>query len=849
MQIENQTNVSDALPISGLFENYFLDYASYVILERAVPQIDDGLKPVQRRILHAMFQMNDGRYHKVANVIGQTMQYHPHGDAAIEDALVNLGQKELLIDTQGNWGDNRTGDRAAAARYIEARLTKFALEVAFHSQTTKWQLSYDGRKKEPVAFPMKFPLVLAQGVEGIAVGLSTKILPHNFCELINASIDILKGNSPEIFPDFPNGGMIDVSQYNGGKRGGKIRCRSHIEVINKNLLHIKTVPYGTTTSGVIDSIVKANDKGKIKIRKVVDNTARDIEIAVEIPNGVSPDVTISALYAFTDCEVSISPNACIIREDTPFFLSVNEILRYSTQHTKAILKWELEILRKDLMEKLLFASLEQIFIENRIYRQIEECETWKAVLKTIDQGLEPFKPQFYREITQDDLVRLTEIKIKRISKYDSFKADDLIKKLNNEIERVNKHLENITKYTITYFRNLLKKYGKGRERKTEIKPFDTIQISNVAIANQKLYVNRKEGFIGYGLKKDEYIQDCSDLDDIIVFHRNGKYSVSRIQEKAFVGKDIIHVAVWKKGDSRKVYHAVYRDPKSGNNYIKRFNVTAITRDREYDLTKGSKGSRVLYFSCNPNSESEIITVYLSQGAKAKQKVFDFDLGKISIKGRAAQGNIISKYSIRKITRKSIGASTLGGRKVWLDESVGRLNINKRGRFLGEFDTNNRILVLYEDGSYELTDFELTNRYDMGKILSIEKLTPKTVISAIHFIYEKKTYYIKRFQIETSSLNKRFSYIDAHDKSLLKFVSLHPNPEIEYLAAEGRSRKNREWVKVKLNDLIPIKGWKALGNRFETRRIVEIKDISAPLATQIDENAQKEGGDKQLKLLI
>lgn len=824
MPVNGRANESEdaPIPVSGMYKDYFLDYASYVILERAVPLLDDGLKPVQRRILHAMKEMDDGRFHKVANVIGQTMQYHPHGDAAIGDALVKLGQKDLLIDCQGNWGDTRTGDRAAAARYIEARLSKFALDVSFNPKITEWQASYDGRKKEPVALPLKFPLVLTQGVEGIAVGLSTKILPHNFCEIIKASIAVLNGKRTNLIPDFATGGMLDASNYNRGERGGKIRCRATIEVIDKTNLAVKNIPYGVTTTSLIDSILKANDRGKIKIKKVVDNTARDVEVAIELPTGVSPDVTIDALYAFTDCEVSISPNACVIIDDKPHFLSVDELLRLSTENTREILRMELEIKLRDLKERLLFASLERIFIENRIYRDIEECETWEAVLETIDKGLEPYKPQFYREITQDDIVRLTEIKIKRISRFDSFKADDLIRRLEEEITQIEYHLANLTEYAIGYFNDLLAKYGEGRERKTEIATFDTIQVRQVAVANEKLYVNRKEGFIGYGLKKDEFVKECSDIDDVIVFLADGKYMVTRIQEKAFVGKNILHVDVWKKGNERKVYHAIYRDPAQGKNYIKRFSVTAITRDRMYDVTKGSKGSKLLYFEAHYNSEAEVVTVNLTQSCRAKKKEFDFDFADLAIKGRSSQGNVLTKYPIRKVTQKSVGSSTLGGRKIWYDETVGRLNVNERGDYLGEFDTDDHILVIYKDGSYELTDFELTNRYDINKVYLVTKLTEDVVITAVHYDGSQKDYYVKRFQIETSTVGKTFSFISDSANSKLVYASILPEPHIKY-SAELKGRK-KEPMEVNLAEFIDVKGWKALGNKLDRRKVSAIKEL-------------------------
>ncbi|MEZ4826014.1 MAG: DNA gyrase/topoisomerase IV subunit A [Bacteroidia bacterium] len=827
------------VPLSGMYKEYFLDYASYVILERAVPLLFDGLKPVQRRILHAMKEMDDGRFHKVANIIGQTMQYHPHGDAAIGDALVNLGQKDLLIDTQGNWGDVRTGDSAAAPRYIEARLSKFALDVSFNAKITEWQASYDGRKKEPLALPVKFPLVLAQGVEGIAVGLSTKILPHNFIELIKATIALLKGKKLELYPDFPTGGMIDVSAYNGGRRGGKIRCRAHIEVHDKSTLLVKDIPYGTTTSSLIESIVKANDKGKIKIKKVVDNTARDVEVQIDLPPGVSPDVTIDALYAFSDCEVSISPNACVIIDDTPVFLSVEEMLRLSTDNTLDILRRELEIRLADLKERLLFSSLEKIFIENRIYRDIEECETWEAVIATIDKGLDPYKPKFYREITEEDILKLTEIRIKRISKFNSFKADELMRELENEIAEVEHHLAHLTEFAISYFEDILAKYGKGRERVTEIMTFDNIEVRQVAVANEKLYINRKEGFAGYGLKKDEYVCDCSDIDDIIVFRGDGKYMVTRVQDKAFVGKNIIHADVWQKGNERKVYHAIYRDPDSGKNFVKRFSVTAITRDREYDITNGAEGAKLLYFEAHPNSESEVVTVQLTPNCRAKIKTFDFNFGELAIKGRSSQGNVLTKYPIRKITQKEIGAATLGGRKIWYDETVGRLNVDGRGEYLGEFDTDDAVMVIFKDGSYELTNFELTNRYDLNKTQILEKYDPSTVITTVYFEPKQKDYYVKRFQIETTTLDKKFIFISEDSGSKMLFVSTHPSPRIKYFT-QGQKGNAKEETEVNLAEFIDVKGWKAMGNKLDRRKVTGIKELP-PLEQEEDETDAHDTG--------
>jgi topoisomerase IV subunit A len=822
-----------SVPITGMYKEWFLDYASYVILERAVPAIEDGLKPVQRRILHAMKEMDDGRFNKVANIIGQSMQYHPHGDQSIGDAMVNLGQKELLIDTQGNWGDVRTGDGAAAARYIEARLSKFALDVVFNPQTTEWQLSYDGRKREPVTLPVKFPLLLAQGVEGIAVGLSTKILPHNFIELIEASIEILKGNKSNVLPDFITGGLADFSEYNEGHRGGRVKVRARIEEEDSKTLAIREIPYGTTTDSLIDSILKANDKGKIKIKKVVDNTAKDVEIQIQLAPGVSPDVTIDALYAFTDCEISISPNACVIIEDKPVFLTVNRILEYNTQQTKELLKRELEIRRAELMERLLFSSLEKIFIENRIYRDIEECTTWDAVLEAIDRGLDPYKPDFYREITQDDLIRLTEIKIKRISKFDAFKADELMKRLQEELKEVNYHLKHLVEYSIKYYQNLLDKYGKGRERKTEIRALDTIEATVVAANNAKLYVNRMDGFVGYGLKKDEFICDCSDLDDVIVLRRDGKFMVSKIQEKGFMGKDILYVGVFRKNDDRMTYNLIYLDGGSGRAMVKRFQIGGITRDKEYDLTKGTKGTKVLYLTANPNGEAELVTVYLTQGAKARVKVFDFDFAEIEIKGRGAGGNILTRYPVRKIQLKMEGKSTLGGINIFYDTVVGRLNTDHRGKLIGNFLGDDKIIVFYKNGDYELTSFELTNRYEPKDVVLIEKFDIKKVISAIYFDGGIKTFFVKRFLIETTTINKRFNFITDHKQSYLKVVSTASQPQISVTLTKG---KEDELMEYDLDMLIDVKGWKAIGNKLSTYPVKDISLIHSEKAA--DENVEE-----------
>ncbi|MGK7390215.1 MAG: DNA gyrase/topoisomerase IV subunit A [Candidatus Cyclobacteriaceae bacterium M2_1C_046] len=840
---EEDGQIQDKLPVGGMYENWFLDYASYVILERAVPAIQDGFKPVQRRIMHAMKEMDDGRFNKVANIIGQTMQYHPHGDASIGDAMVNMGQKELLIETQGNWGDIRTGDSAAAPRYIEARLSKFALDVVFNSQTTDWQLSYDGRKREPVTLPVKFPLLLAQGVEGIAVGLSTKILPHNFIELIKASIDLLKGKKVKIYPDFPTGGMIDVSDYQQGIRGGRVKVRAKIEEIDKKTLAVKDIPFGTTTTGIIESIIKANDKGKIKIKQVVDNTAKDVEVLITLAPGQSPDIAIDALYAFTDCEVSISPNCCVIIDDKPHFIPVDEILAYNTNQTVDLLKRELEIRRKELKEKILFSSLERIFIENRIYRDIEECETWDAVLETIDKGLEPFKPQFYREITQEDIVRLTEIKIKRISKFDSFKADEILKNLQDELKETEYHLANIIDYTISYYQNLLEKHGKGRERKTEIKSFESIDTTIVAANNQKLYVNRKDGFVGYGIKKDEFVCECSDIDDIIVIRQDGKMMVSRISEKNFMGKDILYVGVWKKGDDRMTYNLSYVDGKSGRSMVKRFNVTAITRDKEYDLTTGNAKSRVHYLSANPNGEAEVITVKLTSGSKARKKVFDFDFAELDIKGRGAKGNTLTKYPIRKIELKSEGKSTLGGLDIWHDSSVGRLNKDNIGIHLGNFLPDDSIIVFYKDGTYEMTTFEITNRYEQDKIALIEKFVPDRVVSVVYFDGDSKNYYVKRFTVETTSLSKRFPIISEVSGSKLELVSTTPENVIELTTLKGK-QKEKQVELINLHEFIDVKGWRAIGNKLTSDKVKSIKLVETSQEEKSEEPDVKAKEEKQ-----
>ncbi|MHA8076433.1 DNA gyrase/topoisomerase IV subunit A [Aquirufa sp. TARAVU-A1A] len=843
--------LQNQIAVAGMYENWFLEYASYVILERAVPAVEDGLKPVQRRILHALKEMDDGRFNKVANVIGQTMQYHPHGDASINDALVNLGQKDLLFDCQGNWGDNRTGDSAAAARYIEVRLSKFANDVVFNNQTTRWQLSYDGRKKEPITLPIKFPLLLAQGVEGIAVGLATKIMPHNFCEIIQASIDLLNNKKVILYPDFQLGGMIDVSNYNDGLRGGRIRVRAKIEEFDKKTLLIKEIPFGTTTTSLIDSIIKANDTGKIKIKKVIDNTAKDVEIQIQLAPGISPDVTIDALYAFTDCEVSISPNACVIVDEKPQFIGIAEILRVSTDQTVDLLKQELEIRRNELMERLLFSSLEKIFIENRIYRDIEECETFESVIEMVDKGLEPYKKDFYREIVEEDILRLLEIRIKRISKFDSFKADEAMKRLQDELAEVEDNLANLIRYAIDYFKHLLQKYGKGRERKTEIKSFNTITATVVAQANQKLYVNREDGFIGYGLKKDEFVMDCSDIDDIIVFRQNGTCVVTKVQEKVFVGKDILYVSVFKKNDDRKVYNVVYFDGKSGVSYVKRFKVTSVTRDREYRIVSQDNKSKITYFSANENGEAEVISINLTANCTAKNKQFDYDFAKLAIKGRESLGNVLTKYPVRKIVQKSAGVSTLGGVDIWYDPTIGRLNRDQHGDHVGNFEPNDNILAIYNSGNYELTNFELTNRYPAEEIALLAKFNPNGIISAIYFDGANKTYFIKRFKIETSTIDKKFLFISDHKASKLVASSINYSPNVQI--KHKPDGKTSEIELIPIDELVDVRGWKAIGSKLNYPKLTDAQFIdteavmpeseeiekSAAIEVEEDETADKE----------
>jgi topoisomerase-4 subunit A len=797
--------------IGGQYKTWFLDYASYVILERAVPAIEDGLKPVQRRILHAMKEMDDGRFNKVANIIGQSMQYHPHGDASIGDALVNMGQKDLLIETQGNWGDVRTGDEAAASRYIEARLSKFALEVAFNAKTTEWALSYDGRKNEPVTLPMKFPLLLAQGAEGIAVGLATKILPHNFCELIEASIKYLRGKKFEILPDFQTGGTMDASNYSDGMRGGKIRVRAVIEEQDKKTLLIKSVPYGVTTTQLMESIVKANDQGKIKVKKVSDHTAADVEIIIELAAGISPDITIDALYAFTDCEVSISPNACVIVKDKPQFLKVSDLLKVSADHTKELLRKELEIKLGELQEKWHYTSLEKIFFEEKIYKELEKKhETWDKVLEAIDKAFTPFKKQLKRAITREDIIKLTEKPVRRIYRLDIDELNDQIKALEADIKQVKYDLANITDYAVAYYENLLKKYGKGRERKTEIRLFDTIQAKTVAIANTKLYVNREEGFIGTGLKKDELVGEVSDLDDIIAFAKNGVMKVVKVSDKTFIGKDILHVAVFQKGDERTTYNMIYMDGKTKMSYAKRFNVTGVTRDKEYDLTKGAENSKVHYFKSNPNGEAEVVRIILTPGCAAKKKEFDFYFEELEIKGRGSIGNQVTRYPIKSVKFKEEGRSTLDAKKLWFDNKFGRLNTEEKGEYLGKFEAEDRLLVIYNDGNYEITDQELTQRFDTEKVLLLEKFDPEKIITAVYYDKDKVQYSVKRFKIETSTLHNKFFFIKEGEGNYLEAVTTDEEPVLAMQSGRGAQVRK---AKVKITKVVEVMGWKALGNKL------------------------------------
>ncbi|MEG1376112.1 MAG: DNA gyrase/topoisomerase IV subunit A [Myroides sp.] len=818
--------------VTGMYEDWFLEYASYVILERAVPAIEDGFKPVQRRIMHSMKELDDGRYNKVANIVGHTMQYHPHGDASIGDAMVQVGQKDLLIDTQGNWGNILTGDDAAASRYIEARLSKFALDVLYSPKITPWQLSYDGRRNEPINLPAKFPILLAQGGEGIAVGLSTKILPHNFIELIDASIKILKGKPFIIYPDFVTAGIADISNYNDGARGGRVRVRARISQLDKTTLVIKEIPFSTTTTTLIDSILKANEKGKIKVKKVEDNTSSDVEILIHLPPGVSPDKTIDALYAFTSCEVSIAPLGCVIQNNRPLFTGVSDMLKQSTERTVDLLRQELIIELGELEEQWHFSSLERIFIENRIYRRIEEEETWEGVISTIDEGLKPFTKHLKRAVTTDDIVRLTEIRIKRISRFDLDKAQEKLDALEGDIEKVKYNIEHIIDFTISFFTTLKEKYGKGRERKTELRSFDNIEATKVVLRNQKLYVNKEEGFIGTALRKDEYLADCSDIDDVIVFLRDGSMIVSKIEEKKFVGKDIIHAAVFNKNDKRTIYNMIYRDGKAGASFVKRFNVSGITRDKVYDLTQEKPGSQVLYFSSNPNGEAEVVTILLRMLTNVKKLKFDLDFADLMIKGRVSKGNTVTKYPIKKIELKEKGISTLRPRKVWFDDTVHRLNVDGRGELLGEFKPEDRLLIITQSGKIKTIIPELTTHFD-DDVIVLEKWIPNKPISCIYFDPEKDKYFVKRFLVE--SVNKEEVFISEHPYSRLEIVSTDYRPVAEIVFAKIKGVE-KEPLTVNFEEFISIKGIKAQGNQLSSDKIKLINLLeSLPYEEEITEN--------------
>ncbi len=830
---ENQETITR---VTGMFKDWFLDYASYVILERAVPAIEDGFKPVQRRILHSMKDLDDGRYNKVANIVGHTMQYHPHGDASIADAIVQIGQKDLLIDAQGNWGNVLTGDRAAASRYIEARLSKFALEVVFNLKITEWQASYDGRRKEPINLPVMFPLLLAQGAEGIAVGLSTKVLPHNFIELIDASVKHLQGKRFTIFPDFATGGIADFTNYNDGLRGGKVRCRAKISQLNKNTLVITEVPFGTTTSSLIDSILKANEKSKIRIKKIEDNTAAEVEILVHLPAGISPDKTIDALFAFTSCENSISPLGCVIEDNKPLFVGVTEMLRRSTDHTIELLKQELEIKLREFQEQWHFASLERIFIENRIYRDIEEEETWSGVISAIGRGLQPHIQHLKRAITEEDIARLTEIRIKRISKFDIEKAQQKIDALEDQIAETKGYLANLITYAIDYFKRLKVNYGEGKERKTEIRTFDDVDATKVIIRNTKLYVNREEGFIGTGLKRDEYVCDCSDIDDIIVFTEEGKMMVTKVGSKTFIGKNIIHVAVFKKKDSRTIYNMIYKDGKGGASYIKRFAVTSVTRDREYDLTNGKAASNTLYFSANSNGEGEVVTILLRQVGSIKKLKWDIDFAGVNIKGRVSKGNIVTKNAVKRIELKEKGVSTLKPRKIWFDDTIQRLNVDGRGDLVGEFRGEDRILIITQSGLVKTIVPEITAHFEDDMIV-LEKWIPSKPVSAIYFDGEKQKHYVKRFLIENE--NREDSFITEHASSVLEIISTDWRPVAKVSFAKDRGKNRKEDQIIDIEQFITLKGVSALGNQLTKLKVNQIDlmeslPYEAPLQIPADE---------------
>ncbi|GAB6012332.1 DNA gyrase/topoisomerase IV subunit A [Viscerimonas tarda] len=833
-------DLDSQLHLSGMYQNWFLDYASYVILERAVPHIGDGLKPVQRRILHSMKRMDDGRYNKVANIIGHTMQFHPHGDASIGDALVQLGQKDLLIDCQGNWGNVLTGDGAAAPRYIEARLSKFALEVLFNPKTTEWKPSYDGRNKEPVSLPVKFPLLLAQGAEGIAVGLSSKILPHNFNEICDASVAYLKGEPFELYPDFQTGGCVDVSRYNDGERGGAVKVRAKITKLDNKTLIITDVPFGRTTSSLVESILKANDKGKIKIRKVDDITAQNVEIQIHLAPGVSSDKTIDALFAFTDCEISISPNCCIIEDNKPHFLRVGNILRYTTDNTLNLLRLELEIQKSELLESLHFASLEKIFIEERIYKdkEFEKAENMDAAIAHVDKRLAVFKHLFIREVTREDILKLMEIRMKRILKFNSDEADGLIAKYKTEIEEIDHNIANIVDYTISWFVMLKEKYGKAFPRKTELRSFDIIEATKVVEANEKLYINREEGFIGTSLKKDEYICNCSDIDDIILFYKDGKYKIVKVSEKMFVGKNLLHLDVFKRNDKRTIYNAVYRDGKIGAYYVKRFAVTGVTRDKEYDLTKGEAGSKVVYFTANPNGEAETIRVILKPRPRLRVLVFEKDFSDIVIKGRQSMGNLLTKADIHKISLKQKGGSTLGGRRVWFDPDVLRINYDERGEYLGEFQSNDQILVINKKAEFYTTNFDLTNHYE-ADILRIEKFNANKNWTAILYDADQGYVYLKRFTLESSA--KKQSFLGENPESELRLLTDTAYPRIKVVF--GGHDNYRDAIEVDVEEFIAVKSFKAKGKRlsaYQVQDVEELEPLHAPEIPEEDANDDEPG---------
>ncbi len=822
--------------LSGMYEDWFLDYASYVILERAVPYVNDGLKPVQRRIMHSMKEMDDGRYNKVANIIGQTMQYHPHGDASIGDALVQLGQKDLLVDTQGNWGNILTGDGSAAPRYIEARLSKFALEVLFNPKTTSWKLSYDGRKKEPVTLPVKFPLLLAQGVEGIAVGLASKILPHNFNELIDASISYLKNEEFEILPDFPTGGAADFTRYNDGLRGGAVKVRAKIEKINNKTLAITELPYGKTTTSLIESIIKANEKNKIKVKRIDDNTSENVEILVHLAAGISSDKTVDALYAFTDCEVSISPNACIIQDDKPRFIGVSEILRINADQTVALLKLELKIRMRELEEAWHFASLEKIFIEERIYKdkEFEQSASMDEAVAHIDKRLEPWKPKLMREITRDDIMKLMEIRMARILKFNTDKANDHIKSIEDEIKKIKNNIKNIIPFTIAYFEGIREKFGKNKVRRTEIRNFESIVAAKVVVANEKLFIDREEGFIGTSLKKSEYVCDCSDIDDVVVFRKDGTYFITKVSQKAFIGKNIQHLAVFKKNDKRTIYNVVYRDGRQGNYYMKRFAVTGVTRDKEYDITRGTKGSRILYFSANANGEAEVLRVTLKPKPRLKKLIFEVDFGELAIKGRGAMGNILTKNDVHRIQLKEKGVSTLGGRKIWFDQDVLRLNSDSRGKFLGEFQGEDKILVLYKNGDYQLYNFDLSNHFD-SEILSIEKFDPRKVVSVVYYDADQEFYYVKRFEIDVV-VGRRVGFVGENEDNKLISITWVRYPRLELEFGGRNSEREKEIIEV--SEFIGVKSYKAKGKRLTNYEVENITEIE-PVVKDEDDKPEEE----------